>query len=121
MTDRDTSHDDTSVDGNKDDYPANAHAGGKSGVEGKASATGTTVNLEPEEISQSQGKFPASSGEGQTTDAPGSPGPYDIRGPKSTGTPGGALGAPTEADLKRDQEQVSDRTDTRLPEDAAGS
>jgi hypothetical protein len=33
--------------------------------------------------------------------------------PTTTSTPGGTLGAPTEADLKRNQREISERTDTR--------
>ena len=36
-----------------------------------------------------------------------------MRAPTTTSTPGGTLGAPTEAELKRDEEAISDRTPAR--------
>jgi hypothetical protein len=39
--------------------------------------------------------------------------PHEGR-PTTTGTPGGALGAPTEGDLKKDEEDLSERSDSRL-------
>ena len=38
---------------------------------------------------------------------------HDEGAPTDTGTPGGGLGAPDEAELKRDPEETSEKSDTR--------
>lgn len=63
--------------------------------------------------SQVVGRRPRMSAEGGVT--PLGPGMPDDpqHGPTTTGTPGGTLRAPAEADLKRDQQSIAERTDTR--------
>jgi len=54
------------------------------------------------------------SGDGhEAPEGPGTPSEPHRGRPTTTSTPGGTLGAPTESDLKRDQEEISERTDTR--------
>ena len=43
--------------------------------------------------------------------------PNGDRAPVDTGTPGGGLGAPDEAGLKRDPEAASDKSDSRMQTD----
>lgn len=68
--------------------------------------------------SKVQGKRPQTSGATEPPHGAGMSNDESVRGapqPTTTGTPGGTLGAPTEGDLKRDQEAISDRTDARDP------
>jgi uncharacterized protein YndB with AHSA1/START domain len=76
-----------------------------------------------------QGKYPTNTGCAEPPYGPGMSNDESVRGaphtstteatsvaphPTTTGTPGGTLGAPTESDLKRDQQSISERTDTRM-------
>jgi hypothetical protein len=80
-----------------------------------------------EEDNTVKGKYPATTGCAEPPYGAGMSNDESVRGaphrpsarrtaaprPTTTGTPGGTLGAPTEGDLKRDQQSISDRTDTR--------
>jgi len=70
-----------------------------------------SVDVPPEDVAV-QGRYPRSAHTGESR-GPGHPEETENGRPITTGTPGGTLGAPTESDLKRDQTQISDRTDTR--------
>ncbi len=59
------------------------------------------------------GKYPDTKSEGPPPFGPGTPEPGTMRAPTTTGTPGGALGAPTGSELKRDPEERSERMDPR--------
>jgi hypothetical protein len=75
-----------------------------------AAATGIASG-EPQ--SQVRGKPAPTEHEHETPLGPGTPNEPSPGRPTTTSTPGGTLGAPTEADLKRDQEEISERSDTR--------
>jgi hypothetical protein len=65
-----------------------------------------------------QGKYPRTAGCDEPPLGPGMSNDESVRGaprPTTTSTPGGTLGAPTEHDLKRDQRDTSERSDTRAP------
>ena len=81
-----------------------------------------------EEDNAVKGKYPATTGAAEPPYGAGMSNDDSVRGapspappprrrvaprPTTTGTPGGTLGAPTEGDLKRDQQSISERTDTR--------
>lgn len=67
--------------------------------------------------SRTVGKYPDKGADSPPPSGPGTPEPGTMRAPTTTGTPGGALGAPTEAELKRDPEAESDRDDSRTDVD----
>lgn len=74
-----------------------------------AAAAGTVDG----ELSQVSGKPATTQHHQEAPVGPGMPNEPSPGRPTTTSTPGGTLGAPTEADLKRDQEEISERTDTR--------
>lgn len=70
-------------------------------------------DAEERDESQVVGRRPRmSANDAETPLGPGMPDDPQ-HGPTTTSTPGGTLGAPTEADLKRNQQSISERTDTR--------
>jgi len=90
-------------------------------------AVETSGTADDEEDNRVKGKYPATTGAHEPPYGAGMSNDESVRGgphhatnirraaprPTTTGTPGGTLGAPTEGDLKRDQQSISERTDTR--------
>jgi hypothetical protein len=83
----------------------------------RGDARGVQHGLAPDEVSQVQGKHPSNVIERARHDGPSGPGQAAPVAPKTAGTPGGGLGAPDDADVDRDPEDESDKTDTRIEAD----
>lgn len=79
----------------------------------RGDARGVRHNLRPDEVSQVQGNEPSNVTDRAAHDGPGGSGARKRPRPTDTGTPGGGLGAPDEAELKRDPESTSEKSDTR--------
>jgi hypothetical protein len=83
----------------------------------RGDARGVRYNLTPEEVSQVQGHQPSNVIQRTEHDGPGTPDEPQHGRPTTTGTPGGGLGAPDEAELKRDPEATSEKDDSRAERD----